>query len=865
MASVARSVAAKKAAETRKQNRLIKEAAAAGQKQGALRTLLSAGAPPAPSAAAGSAERPEAFPPAPQDAQSPATRAAGGSAALPQGRGDVPVAAAPRAPQRAAVKPGAVVVASRGGPRFAFDDSGAARSMGDRLGRCGLFVVPEEAGDSGNDDVLFGAGQCSTPGKRAPEDEELLDEGSGGGTAALGEQTPAAKRSQPKGTGVDDIARWSAQKTPCRNTGVKSQKAEEKAADGEATLDRRAVKLLEERFRDFGKVDEIKTLSDVDGVLLWDALRSVRGAAARVHDHQVRDLRKRFAPPGTAEHDLRIRFPEDAWGRGPGALGPSRASDEVSPDLLAAIRLSKDPSMDKRSNGDFVAYMSECEGLNQKELVVCLRDVAGNNALVQPARQEYISALMECIVRCDLDKRFPQEVQLLQTVWDDCLQVIFSSFGKRSNPFADFWAIYAPHCRLAMDEADALTAAGCEEQSPEKVLPACVRLLNSSHLGRSLFHDVARKGAEGWLKQLMTAVLDGIKPPITQRKMNAADQRVKAEMDRLQVHVLLRGKRPVLVAYRRVPVKCMVASAQEEWTFVRAGWLKDRGLECGALQALEPVPEPQDEHPEKSMEPGLVNSFQLANSHVDASLEKSKKKDAESLLKVIENQTPKWRVHDRTFVLQLGWLQSQQGGKARDTFEHSVLFALSPVNVQKGYKHVLAHLAEFKDDGVTLFCGSIAEEDLRKITALVDALYHGKEVTDVSPFQKTPFRRKALGAIEQFCVCRERDENGEEVSKLTGRAAMKALYAEFERALQAGQLLAGALKPFHTFKWMLSGEQQDAVREARNNCIRESLQASGALVSADAEVPDAVAADAGPRPKKAKKSAAASAVDSEMD
>ncbi|CAK0896988.1 unnamed protein product [Prorocentrum cordatum] len=830
MASVARSVAAKKAAETRKQNRLIKEAAAAGQKQGALRTLL-----------------------------------------MPSRRRPAQLAAPQRCPRaaRAAVKPGAVVVASRGGPRFAFDDSGAARSMGDRLGRCGLFVVPEEAGDSGNDDVLFGAGQCSTPGKRAPEDEELLDEGSGGGTAALGEQTPAAKRSQPKGTGVDDIARWSAQKTPCRNTGVKSQKAEEKAADGEATLDRRAVKLLEERFRDFGKVDEIKTLSDVDGVLLWDALRSVRGAAARVHDHQVRDLRKRFAPPGTAEHDLRIRFPEDAWGRGPGALGPSRASDEVSPDLLAAIRLSKDPSMDKRSNGDFVAYMSECEGLNQKELVVCLRDVAGNNALVQPARQEYISALMECIVRCDLDKRFPQEVQLLQTVWDDCLQVIFSSFGKRSNPFADFWAIYAPHCRLAMDEADALTAAGCEEQSPEKVLPACVRLLNSSHLGRSLFHDVARKGAEGWLKQLMTAVLDGIKPPITQRKMNAADQRVKAEMDRLQVHVLLRGKRPVLVAYRRVPVKCMVASAQlrfsQEWTFVRAGWLKDRGLECGALQALEPVPEPQDEHPEKSMEPGLVNSFQLANSHVDASLEKSKKKDAESLLKVIENQTPKWRVHDRTFVLQLGWLQSQQGGKARDTFEHSVLFALSPANVQKGYKHVLAHLAEFKDDGVTLFCGSIAEEDLRKITALVGALYHGKEVTDVSPFQKTPFRRKALGAIEQFCVCRERDENGEEVSKLTGRAAMKALYAEFERALQAGQLLAGALKPFHTFKWMLSGEQQDAVREARNNCIRESLQASGALVSADAEVPDAVAADAGPRPKKAKKSAAASAVDSEMD
>eukprot|EP00959_Pyramimonas_sp_CCMP1952_P305501 6392817-Pyramimonas_sp.AAC.2 len=209
--------------------------------------------------------------------------------------------------------------------------------MGDRLGRCGLFVVPEEAGDSGNDDVLFGAGQCSTPGKRAPEDEELLDEGSGGGTAALGEQTPAAKRSQPKGTGVDDIARWSAQKTPCRNTGVKSQKAEEKAADGEATLDRRAVKLLEERFRDFGKVDEIKTLSDVDGVLLWDALRSVRGAAARVHDHQVRDLRKRFAPPGTAEHDLRIRFPEDAWGRGPGALGPSRASVGSGAPLLLDV------------------------------------------------------------------------------------------------------------------------------------------------------------------------------------------------------------------------------------------------------------------------------------------------------------------------------------------------------------------------------------------------------------------------------------------------------------------------------------------------------------------------------------------------
>eukprot|EP00959_Pyramimonas_sp_CCMP1952_P305500 6392817-Pyramimonas_sp.AAC.1 len=91
---------------------------------------------------------------------------------------------------------------------------------------------------------------------------------------------------------------------------------------------------------------------------------------------------------------------------------------------------------------------------------------------------------MECIVRCDLDKRFPQEVQLLQTVWDDCLQVIFSSFGKRSNPFADFWAIYAPHCRLAMDEADALTAAGCEEQSPEKFPPRALAVPRRGPEGR---------------------------------------------------------------------------------------------------------------------------------------------------------------------------------------------------------------------------------------------------------------------------------------------------------------------------------------------------------------------------------------------
>ncbi|CAK0885456.1 unnamed protein product, partial [Prorocentrum cordatum] len=561
MASAARSAAGKKAAETRRQNKLLREAASGGQQQGALRSLLG-GASAAPSAARGSSGRPEAPPPAAQVAHSLGPQAANAAEARPEGRRKAPAAPATVAPpQQAAVETGAMVVAERGGPRFAFEDFGAARSVGHRVGRNGVLGAHSEADESASESDVFGAGQAGTPGKRAADADTWLAEGSADdGTEARGQHAPAPKRSKPCGTGVDDIMRWSAQKAPCANSAAKSQKAEGKAAEEGAALDRRATKLLEERFRDFGKADEIRGLTDEDGALLWDAAKAIRGAAARVQDHQVRELRKRFAPAGTAERDLRIRFPEDAWG-GPGSLGlagvsfgsvapfipyevtggtlgvrlgvvggrglargrirsclsaPRGSQDEVPKELLAAIRLSKDPSCDKRSNGDFVAYMSECEGLNQKELVVCLRDVAGNNPLVQPARQEYIAALMECIVRRRLDERFPREVALLKTVWGDCLQ----------------------------------------EKSPEKVLPACVRLLNSSHLRRSLFHDVAKKGAEGWLKQLMMGVLSGITPPIAQKKMNAADQKVKAEMDRLQVHVLLRGKRPVVVVHRRVDVKC---------------------------------------------------------------------------------------------------------------------------------------------------------------------------------------------------------------------------------------------------------------------------------------------------------------------
>ena len=65
MGSAARSAAAKKAAETKRQKQLLKDAASIGQKEGSLRDLLAGGRPPAPPAAASAGVQAEArHPPA---------------------------------------------------------------------------------------------------------------------------------------------------------------------------------------------------------------------------------------------------------------------------------------------------------------------------------------------------------------------------------------------------------------------------------------------------------------------------------------------------------------------------------------------------------------------------------------------------------------------------------------------------------------------------------------------------------------------------------------------------------------------------------------------------------------------------------
>ena len=192
-----------------------------------------------------------------------------------------------------------------------FESAGVARSACGRIDRKPASAHAVEAKDSDSENDLGGLGAAGAPSKRAPEEEARPEEASGEDSLGATPHASAAKRARPRGSGVGDIARTSVKRTPCARTETKAQRQSHRATEVEELLEKPASRLLEERFRDFGMEDDIKPLSDGAGGLLWGAVKATRAASARVSDQQVRELRKRFAPPGLAEHDLRISFPED--------------------------------------------------------------------------------------------------------------------------------------------------------------------------------------------------------------------------------------------------------------------------------------------------------------------------------------------------------------------------------------------------------------------------------------------------------------------------------------------------------------------------------------------------------------------------
>ena len=181
-------------------------------------------------------------------------------------------------------------------------------------------------------------------------------------------------------------------------------------------------------------------------------------------------------------------------------------------------------------------------------------------------------ALLECIVRLDLDKEFADDIGRLFTVFDDVLMVCLGSMKKSVNPVTKFMKYHHSMARVVLTMADVEVVLNTPKLEFHKCLDNVNRLVTASHTGNALFFPVARKGLEIYMRSLMRTTLENIDTPITKKGLAVANTEIHAELDRTHASKLLKGKRAIEVHYRADTFP-ESASTIEEDTCIYSEWL----------------------------------------------------------------------------------------------------------------------------------------------------------------------------------------------------------------------------------------------------------------------------------------------------
>lgn len=161
----------------------------------------------------------------------------------------------------------------------------------------------------------------------------------------------------------------------------------------------------------------------------------------------------------------------------------SNPNDEVGGRLTKALTAWKAGNSNK---GPITEWLASEPTANQKELIGLLRMALQIRPSASMAQCNLVLDLMRFLVRTSLSLRFPAEIEMLRTTWDDALCVAWANMKKERVSPKTFVSIYGPILPLACNGKDVdtiLDATGSWLSVKNELLS----VTNSSKLGMRLF------------------------------------------------------------------------------------------------------------------------------------------------------------------------------------------------------------------------------------------------------------------------------------------------------------------------------------------------------------------------------------------
>jgi hypothetical protein len=186
-----------------------------------------------------------------------------------------------------------------------------------------------------------------------------------------------------------------------------------------------------------------------------------------------------------------------------------------------------------------------------------------------------------------------------------------------------------------------------------------------------------------------------------------------------------------------------------------------------------------------------------------------------------------WLGLDRSFCLELSFLNETAEVMAKDQLHHAVLDALPSDIVKKTHKESLLALHKIKMSDLAYVTGTSVTAELEGVISMVASLEEGVGLTAKEISNFGPFYKSVVARLPHFYRMAPKAD-GTDRRDLTGRAAIREFLVDVRLQLtDLDSLPLKVLQPLRTYAWVLEGQEIAEV----NTWIQNALRAHACCIS----------------------------------
>lgn len=483
----------------------------------------------------------------------------------------------------------------------------------------------------------------------------------------------------------------------------------------------------------------------------------------------------------------------------------------VNPDLVAALSSANTPNTTTRTRAPLLAFFCSATSLTQREMCGLGRYMLTVRASVSASSLALGLDFLRMVHRLGLDKEHPVVWERGVRPWaDDTLCAALSHMKKGGLGIEVFWRTHCAIAPFVVPIAAAEAILQCRSSWLE-VAEELAQAVDSSKLGNKLFGFalslVAASRIGKYAENLLLAAVAG-NIDESMEKCFIAD--VLAEATRLNLHAALNERREIRLDYKGLIVTMPTQGISDEiglrWScFVRqhAVGVPPLPFEQHVFPGKDPRGKPSDSMllPVKTSRETLL---QLVKDHPDDCFVDICRKKADILLQ-----------GDRGARVDLAIGEAMVGEGGEALLHGKVLAALPDEGVDMTLPLSAQRLEQLRDSPVF---ASTSQKAQATVIATLEAVM--SMMSGMAPVRRA-FEHGRMPVIFQrfgyFLTHTTDAELGDEATSAKGAEAMRKHLAEL-RSTGAAQTLA-ALEKYHTFAWLLSGDDATLVAEKTKEAL----------------------------------------------